>query len=221
MLAIIVIAALGLAGIAKLYEQSKAALVTAAEVELRDTAGKAAEEADRLFEPAPLIVNRLQDARLPELDQLQLERILFAIASYPVYSYPQVNGVYVGTVEGSFFHVTDLNSRSAPDAGRAGIRIQRSDPARAHAPGADHARICGFYEDADTKAWATASTKPVPPGYDPRERPWFKAGRRQRRFDLGQPYLFASTGDLGITLSAPDQGSQRRPVGCGRCPISR
>ncbi|CAA2137723.1 methyl-accepting chemotaxis protein [Methylobacterium bullatum] len=44
---------------------------------------------------------------------------------------------------------------------------------------------------------------PISPGYDARERPWYKAGAQAKSFALTEPYLAASTQTMTITISAP------------------
>ncbi len=201
-IAVAVVAAVGLAAIVRVYQQSRAALVTAAEAELRTTALEAAAEASELFAPATLVIDRIIDARLPELSQVELERILFAIASYPVHSYPQINGIYVGMADGSFLHLTDLVPEQLKASGDVPVGYKGLIRRVLTRHGA-LARDLWFYQDQATKGWWTATTPPVPQGYDPRERPWFKAAVAANGVTWSKPYRFASTNDLGITLSAP------------------
>lgn len=42
-----------------------------------------------------------------------------------------------------------------------------------------------------------------PPGYDPRERPWYHTAIEKGDFTISEPYLFASVDDLGITCVLP------------------
>ncbi len=44
---------------------------------------------------------------------------------------------------------------------------------------------------------------PIKPGYDARERPWFKAAVQAKGFAMTEPYLAASTQKMTITISAP------------------
>lgn len=44
---------------------------------------------------------------------------------------------------------------------------------------------------------------PLPADYDPRKRPWYDAAVKQQGTILTAPYVFASTGQLGITIATP------------------
>ncbi|MDR6678188.1 methyl-accepting chemotaxis protein [Pseudomonas oryzihabitans] len=44
---------------------------------------------------------------------------------------------------------------------------------------------------------------PVPAGYDPRKRPWYTEAVAAGGLTLSSPYIFASNGKLGLTISAP------------------
>ncbi len=48
-----------------------------------------------------------------------------------------------------------------------------------------------------------APSKPMPSGYDPRQRPWYQAAERARGPVLTAPYVDASTGGLVITAAVP------------------
>jgi len=202
LVAILLIAALGLGGIALVYERSKAALIKAAETDLHTTANRVAEQTDHLFEPASLILGRIQDARLPDLEPALLERTFFALASYPVYSLPQVDGVYIGLADGSFYHLTGLLAEELVKNGElaAGYhdlirRVLRRN--------GETTSDVWYYQDSASHAWRPSSLPPVPVGYDPRQRPWFLAAVERDGPTWSQPYMYASTKELGITLSAP------------------
>jgi len=46
----------------------------------------------------------------------------------------------------------------------------------------------------------------MPPGYDPRQRPWFTAVRDAGESQLTEPYVDANTGQLIMTIAAPVEG---------------
>lgn len=46
-------------------------------------------------------------------------------------------------------------------------------------------------------------TPTLPPGYDPRVRPWYRTGMRHGDFTISDPYIFASVEALGITGVMP------------------
>ena len=56
-------------------------------------------------------------------------------------------------------------------------------------------------------------TPALPPGYDPRVRPWYRAGLESDGFTVTPPYRFASVEALGITGILPVRGSDGALVG--------
>ena len=199
---ILIVAGLGYGAIDYLYQRSKAALVESAERELGATAHKAANDAGRLFEPASAIVDRIVDARLPDLDPALLERTFFALASYPVYSLPQVNGVYVGKADGTFLQLTDLVPDRLAKGGELATNYQGSIRRVLTRDGSTTSDVW-YYQDIASHVWQRSTLSPVPAGYDPRQRPWYSAAVGRDTLTWSKPYLYASTGELGITLSAP------------------
>lgn len=47
------------------------------------------------------------------------------------------------------------------------------------------------------------NTPTFPEGYDPRVRPWYRIGEKEKRFTVSQPYIYASINALGITGVIP------------------
>ncbi len=63
-------------------------------------------------------------------------------------------------------------------------------------------------EDGRMYEWGTGEgfddhTPVLPPGYDPRVRPWYQTGLASGDFTISTPYLFASVDALGITGVIP------------------
>ncbi len=202
LLAVAVVAVLGAAGIVKLYVDSRAALIVDAQQNLRTTARAAADEVSSVFRPAPLVVERLQDLRLPELGATEMQRILFAVGSYAVLNYSQVGGVYVGTEDGAFYHVTELIPEPLRAGGELGDRYS-GVIRRVITPNGTGRSDLWFYQDPTSKDWLISRITPVPGGYDPRQRPWYIAAIAAGGPVWGKPYMFASTNELGITYAAP------------------
>lgn len=44
---------------------------------------------------------------------------------------------------------------------------------------------------------------PLPPGYDARKRPWYIAAAKARQTILTDPFISASSGELGVTIATP------------------
>ncbi|UFS70860.1 methyl-accepting chemotaxis protein [Geomonas sp. RF6] len=52
-----------------------------------------------------------------------------------------------------------------------------------------------------------------PAGYDPRERPWYRQGKKELKTGLTEPYVAASTGKLIMTFMAPINGADGKFAG--------
>ena len=49
----------------------------------------------------------------------------------------------------------------------------------------------------------TDNSPTFPEGYDPRKRPWYRVGEKEKQFTVSQPYIYASIKALGITGVIP------------------
>lgn len=110
---------------------------------------------------------------------------------------PELDGLYVGYPDGSFFHAIRLTSEGwrkaleAPEG--AALAIRTITPPGA---GGEDKRL--FLDDS-----GKIIEQRVHPanGYDPRTRPWYKAGLEAEGPASIGPYRMATTGSLGIALS--------------------
>lgn len=62
------------------------------------------------------------------------------------------------------------------------------------------------YLGTDQGAFDIFPKTTMPPGYDPRQRPWFTAVRNAQGSQLTEPYVDANTGQLIMTIAAPVEG---------------
>jgi len=113
---------------------------------------------------------------------------------------PQIANIYIGYDDGSNYLIGAARTRSAEDLRALGapdgtflleqiiLRGARDRPLR----------IDRFLDESgDTLA--TKTTHEI--AYDPRERPWFKAAAKVVDVTRTDVYLFAGTGDPGLTVS--------------------
>lgn len=108
---------------------------------------------------------------------------------------PGLSSIYVGTGDGAFIQVRDLQRRPIEVEPREGARYSvRSILPRPDQPPLERMR---FYDDA----LQLVGDEAVPySGYDPRERPWYRPALAQDRVYLTSPYKFG-TGYVGMTAS--------------------
>ena len=205
--AVLVAMAIAVTGVVYVYTQSRKALVASAERDLAVTADRAAKAANGFFGPAALIVDQVQAANLTALDPDAQEHVFFSMASYAIEALPQVDSIYIGRTDGSFFQLTDLVydkliasgeiTRDYGDLVRRIVRRSSTNPSDTW-----------FYQNQATRDWIVSKVPPNPVGYDPRERSWYKAAIERDAPGWGMPYPFAASSDLGITLSAPIKDAQ-------------
>lgn len=115
---------------------------------------------------------------------------------------PNVYGHYFGLSNDDFVQVVGVRGqpavieaiRAVPETQFAVRRITRE-------AGSDTARTQHWqFLDASKRILATRTE---PASYTPSARPWYVAARTKGALALTDPYIFASTGELGLTVSAP------------------
>jgi adenylate cyclase len=122
----------------------------------------------------------------------------------------QVDGVYAGYPDGSFFHAVNLKTEGwrealgAPEEAAVGVRIMSGE-----ATGEERERLM-FLDPAGAvvgqPAWRASD-------YDPRTRPWYKAAANIETPVSTGPYRMATTGKLGMTIAQSHEGNRRIVIG--------
>ncbi|WP_374631652.1 ATP-binding protein [Ferrovibrio sp.] len=174
-------------------------LIAAAEADLIATGRETVQAMDALFQPVLAFQSVIIDAELQDLPLSEAIRPFFAVAQNPVRSYPQVNGIYLGYPDGSFLQVQEFLPQllraaagDAIDQGQGSRRVIRRDGATASESWS--------YRDAASQQWQTLP--PRLPDYDPRSRPWYNAATQSDSGIWTDPYIFSSTGKLGVTYAS-------------------
>lgn len=122
----------------------------------------------------------------------------------------QVDGVYAGYPDGSFFQVVNLSSEGwrtaldAPEGAAVGIRIMAGGTSA-------HKTERLMFLDAAGSVIGQTSGRPT--DFDPRTRPWYKAAANiETPVSIG-PYQMATTGKLGMTIAQSHKGNRSIVVG--------
>jgi adenylate cyclase len=115
--------------------------------------------------------------------------------------YPQVLSLYVGFDNGDFFMVTHIAGENSaalrnalnapPKASFANEIITRNESGE---------RVVRWNYLAEDGSLIGAA-KPAAAAYDPRQRPWYGAAKNSDDIERSGLYIFASSGEPGITLS--------------------
>lgn len=176
------------------YQKQYGELVANGHDQLGSARGAFTRELNRLFEPGPAVFEAVVDARLAGRGDAEARGLFFSVATGPVRRTRQINGVFLGFPDGRFLHVQDLVPSS--NSGFAGGLSRRiiDDPVgnpqgRWYLPGEGN----GLWRESDI------DTGP----YDPRSRPWYQAAVEAAGPVWTKPYIFASSGTLGVTYAQP------------------
>lgn len=174
------------------YQKQYEELIAEGRAQLDVARGSFARELNRLFEPGPAVFEAVVDAQLAERPETIARDLFFAIATGPVRRTRQINGIFLGFPDGRFLHVQDLVPAS--NSGFSGGLTRRVIDAPETRP---EGRWFQPLEDSDR--WVEQQIKSVP--YDPRSRPWYKAASESDGPVWTKPYVFASSGSLGVTYA--------------------
>jgi adenylate cyclase len=115
--------------------------------------------------------------------------------------YPQIRSLYVGFDNGEFFMVTHIG-------GENGAKLRGALHAPSDAAFANEIISAETAGDRKTR-WVFLSEDgtvvgrldPAPAEFDPRARPWYDSAKRSEAVEQSTLYMFATSGELGVTLS--------------------
>lgn len=119
-----------------------------------------------------------------------------------------VTGVFAGFADGAFRGVLRARPGSLIQGVEAPAMTTRVRLSREAPPGTSALQTIEFV-DHDGRV---LETRQAPGGVDPRARPWYRAATAAGERTLSDPYVFASTGEAGVTVAAPF-GSTGAPAG--------
>lgn len=115
--------------------------------------------------------------------------------------YPQFLSLYVGFDNGEFFmvtHITGANSAALRDALHAPPDAAfANEIISADAAGDRKTRWVFLGEDGTV----VGRLDPAPAEFDPRPRPWYDSAKRSDAVEQSGLYIFATSGEPGVTLS--------------------
>jgi signal transduction histidine kinase/CheY-like chemotaxis protein/HPt (histidine-containing phosphotransfer) domain-containing protein len=186
----------GLAAV-MLQQRQQERLTAAAEAQLGALTDEIGEAFDGLFMPAAAIADAVIEARLDSLAFADVERLFFALAGHPVRQLPQINGIYLGFPDGSFLHSQEYVPAGV--AAQAGATLDPQAGTRRRLLRLPDGSLQNrwFHATRDDGDWRSLDL--APDGYDPRQRPWYRDAVANRAAIWTAPYVFASTGKLGVT----------------------
>ncbi|WP_193187787.1 ATP-binding protein [Nisaea sediminum] len=174
------------------YQKQHGELIAGGSEQLGVARSAFTRELNRLFEPGPAVYEAMVDARLAARSESEARDLFFSIATGPVRRTRQINGIFLGFPDGRFLHVQDLVPSSKSGIAAGLTRRIIDDPVslpkgRWFQPGGGNGR------------WVEKQIEAEP--YDPRSRPWYKAAITSSGPVWTKPYIFASSGSLGVTYA--------------------
>jgi adenylate cyclase len=127
--------------------------------------------------------------------------------------YPQIRSLYVGFDNGEFFMMTHI-------AGENGAKLRGALHAPSDAAFANEIISAETAGDRKTR-WMFLSEDgtvvgrldPAPAEFDPRARPWYDSAKRSEAVEQSTLYMFATSGELGVTLSRSFTGQMPGVMG--------
>ncbi len=153
---------------------------------------------DVLFGPGFEIIRSFEAADPWDLDRSETERVFFAAVTGAVEGNPEVNGAFVGYPDGRFYHAQDIVPQALIEYFGGAKRIDGTLRRAIDTPETDRKGVWSVRAGSAGR-WERLPT--LPSDYDPRERPWYKKALDAEHPVWTDPYTFASTGQLGITLA--------------------
>jgi PAS domain S-box-containing protein len=195
----VVAAALAAGLLHYLYAAARDDLLDQAGVNLHELAREAAEEANSLFSPAWVSLQQMADARFHSQSPEESERRFFDVAAAIVRLAPQITGISLGRDDGSVLLMQSVVPRQLIAAGI--LRDSHAGLVRRSKSWSEPELDTWTYWDSGYHEWSLAPVTPTT--YDPRTRSWYQAAVERDEPVWSEPYVFASSGAVGITLSVP------------------
>ena len=190
------------------FAKSTALSVVTAKRLLQESGDATLRRVELFYEPVVTIV--ALGSRVPQLSEMSArdkeERLALVLTG--LRRYPHLFSLYVGYENGEFDMVSRIGGAERSDARRA---LGAPDAAffaheiiRLDSAGGRHAEWSFLNEAGAQIAERTASE---PAAYDPRVRQWYRLAQADDKVHRSDPYIFASSQEIGITLSRKLDGS--------------
>ncbi|SDU16618.1 HD domain-containing phosphohydrolase [Halopseudomonas salegens] len=184
------------------YRGTSAAMLAAAEDSARQLAVIMDERAGRLISPAENTLHALAHDPLGAATDIEqrLERLPLLVEVLTANS--TLSAVFIGYANGEFLLVRPLQGRN---------------PALAQAPPeqaaylvqsmhyGDDQQLRGHWQFYDAELTVLPGQAEAEYRFDPRTRPWYQQARETGELLLTEPYVFFTTGEVGLTMALPSK----------------
>jgi len=192
------IAALGVIFAAALYRVERAALIERSEGDSRRLLGLVADDGLAIFQPARDVFLAMQDAGIADMSPTDGLNAFFAVTTGSVRRITQLSSAYVGFADGGFWQ-----SRGEPPSFMVGHKdlpasVDRTVRRRIVEMAGRMTAIWSVF-DLTAKLWLDVDEPAAT--YDPRVRPWYRAGVASPGTHWSAPYRNPTGGEWTITMS--------------------
>jgi hypothetical protein len=189
------------------FEKSSALSVVAAKRLLEESGDATLRRVELFYEPVVTIV--ALGSRVPELSEMSArdkdERLALVLTG--LRRYPQLFSLYVGYENGEFDMVTRIGGDERSDARQAlsapDNAVFAHETIRVDGDGTRH----GDWSFLDESGAQIAERAAAEATYDPRSRQWYRLAKADDKVHRSDPYIFASSHEIGITLSRKLDGA--------------
>ena len=186
------------------YIQNRELIISASQELVQAITGKTVAGFEAIYQPVELLIDLLAHQRLGQAKNLNDRMESVAYIADALEHSPSLSALYVGYSNGDFFLLRPLR-------GNAAVRAQFKAPADAvylvqsierGAGGAPH----GAYVFLDTTLTAVERREVPDYVFDPRTRGWYQQALATRQQVKTAPYVFFSTGEVGVTFARRSDG---------------
>lgn len=177
----------------------RGAALTVAQEQMRTASTGIIERTHRLFREIQTFVRTASAVNGLAMRPGEHRHVLMPMLVEALQTLPEVDGLYIGYSNGEFFHLVSLK----PDS-KWRTRLQVPETATMAVRSILKARDGSFSSQWTflDKTQSVVGQNPREQSvYDPRKRPWFKAALDTDDIAWAEPYVFATTGQIGITIS--------------------
>jgi HD-GYP domain-containing protein (c-di-GMP phosphodiesterase class II) len=186
------------------YIQNRALIISASQELVQAIGGKTVAGLEAIYQPAELLIDLLAHQRLRQANNLadRMESIVY-IADALQHS-PSLSAIYVGYSNGDFFLLRPLRDNATVRAefrapADAAFLVQSIERGVGGTPR-------GAYVFLDSTLTAMERREVPDYAFDPRTRPWFQQALATGQQIKTAPYVFFSTGEVGVTFARRSDG---------------
>ncbi|WP_246012848.1 HD domain-containing phosphohydrolase [Pigmentiphaga humi] len=180
-------------------------LLDTAAVVARDTGQIVAERIHRMLGPGTASLRMLTFDPITDASRLEDRLARRGVLMTELADNPLVSAILVGYENGDYVRVSPLDRRDIRQSVQAPPQADYMVQTVTHGPDGTRTADAFFYDDGHELVLHRAE-----PGYliDPRQRPWYAKAIDTVSPVTSGPYVFFSTGEVGITLSRLAQGGR-------------